>query len=82
LKETLEALECMKQRRCCHLDVKPANFIITETNNIKAIDFGISTKLPPNKSKANLDYGGTPLFMAPEIENLANAQENNELDPW
>ncbi len=58
----------MKWSRYCHLDVKPANFIITSDGIIKGIGFGLSTKVPENTNdRIELSYCGTPLYMAPEI---------------
>ena len=61
----------MKQCRCCHLDIKPANLIITTDGVVKGIDFGISSKVPENTNdRLELNYCGTVIYMAPEIKAL------------
>lgn len=46
-----------------HLDIKPANILISKSGDIKIIDFGISQG---NNQKRGNQVMGTPLFMAPE----------------
>jgi len=50
-----------------HRDLKPENILITETGNIKVIDFGIAQlqgdEPPASKAKRII---GTPIYMSPE----------------
>ena len=54
-----------------HRDLKPENILVTETGNIKVIDFGIAQLL--NESRKNPDAKkrliGTPIYMSPEQKN-------------
>ena len=41
------ALSYIHRRRLVHLDVKPANIIVTDSDRCKLTDFGCSQRLPP-----------------------------------
>lgn len=52
-----------------HRDLKPENILITETGEIKVIDFGISQLLKVNTAEGNQARSqllGTPIYMSPE----------------
>ncbi len=59
-----------------HRDIKPDNILITDSGEIKVIDFGIA-QLHGNQDKEHLSekkrFMGTPVYMSPE-------QKNNPLD--
>ena len=64
--ETLKGLAYLHGRNILHLDVKAANILATETGAVKLADFGVSEQLS-ELQKTNIDYVGSPLFMAPEV---------------
>lgn len=64
--ETLKGLAYLHGRNILHLDVKAANILATESGAVKLADFGVSEQLE-KLNKQNIDYVGSPLFMAPEV---------------
>lgn len=68
LRQLVNGVEYLHQNNVVHLDIKPANIIVTKHLNkrdvIKIIDFGLSC----DKVDKMVDcYCGTPEFTAPEI---------------
>jgi eukaryotic-like serine/threonine-protein kinase len=67
--QSAEALAWMHSKGWIHRDVKPENFLVSDTGQSKLIDFGLSqrpsgwlAKLLPTKQKRQ----GTPSYMSPE----------------
>jgi serine/threonine protein kinase len=60
--EVLAALEYAHNRGVLHLDIKPANIMLSDTNEIKLIDFGISS----DSKKSVKEIMGSPYYMSPE----------------
>lgn len=60
-----------------HLDIKPANVLISKEGNIKIIDFGISEG---SETKRN-SVMGSPMYMAPEQFDV-NSKLNNKTDVY
>ena len=58
----LEGLEACHRAQILHLDIKPANVLITSTGTVKIVDFGISRAA----SDLTATIAGTPQYMAPE----------------
>ena len=56
-----------------HLDIKPANVLISKSGSIKIIDYGISQG---NNQQRGNQVMGTPIFMAPEQFDI-----KKQLDP-
>ena len=54
-----------------HRDLKPENILVTESGNIKVIDFGIAQVLTENAVDplARRRLMGTPIYMSPEQKN-------------
>ena len=57
--------EHVHSRDIAHLDVKPANFIISDGFRIQLIDFGLARVIPPSGTITRA--GGSPGYKAPEI---------------
>jgi serine/threonine protein kinase len=67
--QVLDALEYLHgDRAYVHRDVKPANILLDQlrTNAVLA-DLGSAGRIDPTTSRAR-DYGGTPLYLAPEAK--------------
>jgi serine/threonine protein kinase len=61
-----EAVEHCHIKNIVHRDIKPENIMITETDVVKLIDFGLSKVI----KRSNLhQIAGTPFYMAPEVVN-------------
>ena len=52
-------------------DLKPENILLTKNGHIKISDFGLSAIIDPVKQEKinNAEIIGTPLYMAPEVNN-------------
>ena len=60
--EATKAVNYMHKRKFIHLDIKPSNFVLTHTGQVKLIDFGISV-LCGYKSRS---ITGTAGYLSPE----------------
>ncbi|MCO7237895.1 serine/threonine-protein kinase [Aeromicrobium sp. CnD17-E] len=58
----LDGLAACHRAGILHLDIKPANVLVTDTGGIKIVDFGIARAA----SDATATVAGTPHYMAPE----------------
>ena len=63
LNEVLGALSYVHNLKLIHLDIKPSNIMLSTTNSIKLIDFGISQDHKSIKSDKPM---GSPIYMSPE----------------
>ena len=48
-----------------HRDIKPENIMLTKSNNVRLVDFGLSKQR--NSNKGHTEIAGTPYYMAPEV---------------
>ncbi|KJR41441.1 Serine/threonine protein kinase domain protein [Candidatus Magnetoovum chiemensis] len=66
--EISEALKVIHSSGILHLDLKPSNILVRETDPINLIftDFGISSMLDPELSRKRTVVKGTPLYWSPE----------------
>lgn len=66
--QTLQGLNYLHMYKIAHLDIKPQNLVITETLEIKIIDFSVSIDYSKiNGEEVKIGYIGTNYFMSPEI---------------
>ena len=56
----------MHSQGVIHRDIKPENIMLTENDELKLIDFGLSCMVNGAKSKSKA-VAGTPYYMAPEV---------------
>uniref|UniRef100_A0A2C9L5F9 Protein kinase domain-containing protein n=1 Tax=Biomphalaria glabrata TaxID=6526 RepID=A0A2C9L5F9_BIOGL len=64
-RQILNGLKCIHEERIIHRDIKAENILVTNMENIKIADFGIS-KVFEKFSKASTRGVGTLRYMAPE----------------
>ncbi len=62
----LEALRYLHSRRIIHCDLKPANIILTESDEVKLLDFGLAWNFLHGFGETDTG-GGTAGYVAPEI---------------
>jgi serine/threonine protein kinase len=77
-KQILEALNYIHSQKIIHMDIKGDNILLSNTGEIKIIDFGESIRIESHYNFFELPYSGTILFMAPEI--LSSKNEKNLID--
>jgi len=76
-RETLHALSYLHSVNIIHRDIKGANILLTNSGDIKLVDFGVSAELKVASEKRNTLIG-TPYWMAPEV--VANKTGNVPYD--
>jgi serine/threonine protein kinase len=75
--EVLHGLRIVHQSKMLHLDIKPANLMITNNNKTVLIDFGAARQVLHKKQDPAMRPMYTPGFAAPEMYH-----SNGELGPW
>lgn len=68
VQQMCSAVTFMHSQQICHRDIKPDNFLVKGSSQLKLADLGLSTTLAPGKLLR--DRCGTPAFMAPEVHGL------------
>lgn len=69
LRSIASALIYLHSAGVVHRDIKPANIVLCELDQVKLIDFGLSTAPATYKVTAKDSSPGSPYYMAPETLN-------------
>lgn len=72
--QLLQALAYMHRRNLLHRDLKPGNVLMTSTDQLKVLDFGLAIETGMEDLPA-----GTLLYMAPELLNGASPSVSSDL---
>ncbi len=81
--QILLGLQYLHNNDVIHLDIKPGNVLIDDIGTVKLADFGAARQLTTGQSisrKEELEYRGTPYFMAPEM--IKQEKQGRKADIW
>jgi serine/threonine protein kinase len=70
--QLLNALDCIHENNLVHFDIKPANLLIDDNNNLKLIDFGLCRE---GKCKF---FGGTVKYLPKVISDINSVDYRND----
>lgn len=76
--QLVDALSSTHEAGIAHLDVKPANLIVTDRGTLKLVDFGLATRT--EGSGGSGPRGGTVAYMSPE--QIAGGPVDHRTDVW
>eukprot|EP00929_Paragymnodinium_shiwhaense_P001087 TRINITY_DN1012_c1_g1_i1.p1 TRINITY_DN1012_c1_g1~~TRINITY_DN1012_c1_g1_i1.p1 ORF type:complete len:517 (-),score=99.91 TRINITY_DN1012_c1_g1_i1:98-1648(-) len=82
MQQCLKGILYLHEHSVVHRDIKPENFLLqtnepVEENTLKLIDFGLSTRCPPDGWLTTT--AGTPVFTAPQV---FNGKYDQACDLW
>ena len=82
IRQVVEALKYMKERRIIHGDLKPSNLLISKLGIVRLCDFGLAKRVDKSIGCVEVDkVKGSPEFMAPEL--LEEGQQYDySVDVW
>ncbi|KAH9490150.1 Mitogen-activated protein kinase kinase kinase npk1 [Bulinus truncatus] len=78
-KQLLEGVQYLRENRIIHRDIKSANILMNDKENIKLADFGVS-KMFKTLSQAQTASTGTFRYMAPEM--FTGEKYSYPVDVW
>ncbi len=77
-RQCADALVVAHARGIVHCDLKPENIMLTATQQVKVLDFGVAKHIPRTDDSSTLEelVGGTPAYMSPEVllDNLSDGR--------
>lgn len=84
-KEVIAALLYLHEHGIAHRDIKAANILLTADGRIKLGDFGVASHRPlwhgiGMGQKADLQFVGSPYWMAPELISHASIRTGRNID--
>ncbi|XP_033102676.1 serine/threonine-protein kinase Chk1-like [Anneissia japonica] len=79
IKQLLCVLEYIHSMNIVHMDIKPANILLTYDEDIVLIDWGLAMELNNNGQQLVSNPRGTMYFMAPEVCRKFVYRRANEL---
>jgi serine/threonine protein kinase len=82
MKQLISGLKYLYENKIMHRDLKPQNILVTNSGDIKLIDFGFAKVVESNTM--NETFCGTPMYMAPEIfkSREDNKKYTSKSDLW
>ncbi|KAL7668123.1 hypothetical protein ACOME3_008838 [Neoechinorhynchus agilis] len=83
-REMLNGLIYLHANKIIHRDIKGQNVLLTNSAQVKLVDFGVSAQLDRTIGRRNT-FIGTPYWMAPEViacDNNSDATYDSRSDIW
>lgn len=77
MQKLFSSLNHMHAQGVVHRDIKPENIMLTKSDELKLIDFGLSKRQEGNKKLRTI--AGTPYYMAPEV---LDGRYDSKCDTW
>ena len=76
----MAALHSAHKANIVHLDIKPANFLVDQGNNIMLTDFGLAQKIVKDAEEAGeREAFGTPAYVSPEQISRAATDQRTDI---
>jgi serine/threonine protein kinase len=80
LSHAVAALHSAHKANIVHLDIKPANFLVDQANNIMLTDFGLAQKIVKNAEEiSEREAFGTPAYVSPEQISRAATDQRTDI---
>ncbi len=79
-RQILDGVGHAHRHSCLHRDLKPGNIMVTSTNEVKILDFGIANLIDTEAITRTGMSMGTPVYMAPEqLEGRRDLDQRTDL---